>query len=118
NRVTYEIMHECLLAEADFCLGWMHIRIDLGSWKLQEQENHRKNGWRKNVAIGFGQRVLHKTVANQPSVHEDEDGVAVQLLQLRFRDKAMKAHLTRSRRFIVWIPPPGRRLWQTNSLEI
>ena len=51
---------------------------------------HRR---RNDVAIGLGQRVLHHAVANQPAIHEDEDGVAIELLDLRPRDKAVQLDL-------------------------
>src|SRR6185369_4233158 len=57
-----------------------------------------------------------------PSIHEDEDGVAIQLLHFWLRDKTMGSQLSssgflRSLFILILFLDPRRRLRQTDSLE-
>src|SRR5579863_5291161 len=93
----------------------MNIDVHFCRRHFEEQQDDRVDrGW-NDVAVGFGERVLDESVANQASVDEDVNGIAVQLLDLRLRHEAVEAHLAgRSTRilpafvFFLWLlPPPG-----------
>ncbi len=81
------------LPEAHLGLRGMHVDIHFGERHLQEEQHHRINRRRDDVAVGLGQRVLHQAIADQPAIHEDEDGVAIELLDLGPRNEAVQLHL-------------------------
>src|SRR5271155_3786239 len=101
----------------------MDVDIDLARRQFEKQQHHRVDrGW-NDVAVGFGEPVLHEAVANQAAVDEDEDRVAVQLLDFGFRDEAVEAHLAgvgwagRIAVLIFFLAPPWRGLRQAYALE-
>src|SRR5258708_17110993 len=96
-------MHQRMLTEADFGLRRMDVGVDLGVWKLDKKKHDRKDSRWQDVAIACGERVLHQPVTDQTPVDEDEDGVAVELLHLGLRDKAVQADVTGDGRLIVLI---------------
>src|SRR5207342_3074182 len=99
-RFAYEIMHHALLAKADFCLRRMHVDVDFTCRQIEEQQHHGENrGW-KDVAVSLDDRVLNKAVADEASVDEDVDRVAVQLLDFRFGDEAMYPEFAERRTFV------------------
>ena len=55
RRVAHKIMNYTLLPEADLGLGRMNIDIDLRSRHFEEQQNHRKNRRRQNIAVSVGE---------------------------------------------------------------
>ena len=118
HRIANKVMHKTLLAKAHFGLCRMHVGINLSRRRFQEQQYDRKHGGGNDVAICLCQRMLHDTIAHQPLIHEDKDGVSVELLQLRFRDKTMQPHLSRNGRFIVFGPAPRWSFGNSNSLKV
>ena len=110
------------LAEAHFSLRRMHIDIDFAGRHLQKQQHHGINRGRNDVAVGFGQRVLHQAVANQAPVDEYVDRIAIQLLDLRLGDEAVQRASRRDRRGFSSsssssVRAPRRRLGQADALE-
>src|SRR5579884_2616395 len=95
NRVSYEIVDGRLLAEANFGLRGMHVDVDLGRRHLQEEQDDRKNRGRQDVAVSLGDRVLDQAIANQAAIYENENRVAVELLNFWFRNKAVEVKLSR-----------------------
>ena len=81
----------------------MHVDVDFGRRHLQKKQHHRIDGRRNDVAIGLGQRVLHQAVANQAAVHENEDRIAIELLNLRPRDEAVQLDLAFHRLFLRFV---------------
>ena len=65
------------MAEADFSLRGMHVYIDLCCRHFQEQQDDRIDAGRNDISIGFGERVLDQAVADEASVDEDENRIAV-----------------------------------------
>ena len=96
----------------------MHVGVHLFIGQLDKQQHHRENRGRKNVAVALGQRVLHQPVADQAAIHKHEDGIAVQLLQLRLGNKAMQPQITRDRRLVVLAAAPRWRLWNSHALQL
>ena len=89
DRVAKEIVGDRLLAKADLSFRGMNIDIDFGVRHLEKKEHDGKNRRRKNVAIGLGERVLDDAVANEASINERVDGIAIELLDLRLGDEAV-----------------------------
>src|SRR5579863_464971 len=103
----------------------MNIDVHFRRRHFEEQQDDRVDrGW-NDVAVGLGERVLDKAVANQASVDEDVNRIAVQLLDLGLRHKAVEAHLAgRSTGipaafiFFLWLlPPPWWGLREAYALE-
>ena len=63
--------------------------------------------------------MLNEAIADQASIYENEDRVAVELLNFRLRNKAVQADFARLRpfSFIFRIAPPGRRLRQPHTFQ-
>src|SRR5208282_1168306 len=76
----------------------MHIDVDFGSRHLDKKQNHRKYRRRQDVAIGLGDGVLNEAVANQASIHENVNRIAIQLLDFRLGNKTVQPHFAK----IVW----------------
>jgi hypothetical protein len=77
-------------------------------WRhLEEEQDNRVRGGRKNVAIGLVERVEDELVADEALVDEDIDGVAIELLQLRLGDEAGDAEKARLGRGVVFFALPG-----------
>src|SRR4051812_32906767 len=97
----------------------MNIDVDFGVGHFEKDENNRKNCGRNNVAIGVAERVLDEAVADEASIDEGVDGVAVELLDLRLGDEAVEAEMARifacSSIFLGDLfAAPGRRLRQSH----
>src|SRR5439155_15967060 len=120
----------------DFGFRGMNVDVHLSAGQLQKQEYHREHRGRNNVTVSLCKGVLDKAVANQASVDEDVNGVAIELLDFGFRYEAVSAQLTegfffflgrvfaagagimRSARLtLLLFSPPRWRLRQANSLE-
>src|SRR5580693_5590368 len=71
----------------------MDVDIDLAGRQLKKQQHYGIDRWRNDVAIGLGESVLDEAVANEAAVDEDENRIAIQLLDFGLRDEAVKAHL-------------------------
>src|SRR5271157_4323896 len=99
----------------------MHVDVNLGERHLEKKQDDGINRGRNDVAIRFGDRVLHHAIANQASVDEDEDRVAIELLNFRTRDKTMQADFARFlsslRVFVLRLAAPRRRLRKANMDE-
>ena len=115
-------MHEALLAKTHFCLRGMNVHVHLCGRHFEKQKHHREDRRRHDVAIGFGNCVLHQPIANQAAIHENENRVAIQLLHFRLRDESVQPELSRIHRpgllfFILVLARPGRRLRKSNALQ-
>ncbi len=89
DRVAHEIVHHALLPKADFGFRRVHVDIHFAAGQIEKQQHHREDGGRQNVAISLDDGVLDEAVADQASVDEDVDRVAIQFLDFGFRDKAV-----------------------------
>ena len=120
HRVSHEIMHDRLLAEAHFGFRGMHIHVHFAAGQLEKEQHHGIDRRRQNVAVGLGEGVLNEPVADQASIDENVNRVAIELLNLGLRDEAMHAHFAgfdRALLFIFFFPAPRRRLGQANVLQ-
>src|SRR5215469_588888 len=100
----------------------MHVDVDFGERHLEEQQDYGIDRWRHDVAVRLGKRMLYDAVANEAPVDEDENRVAIELLDLRARDEAVQADLTGNGlvlRFIIFLrlAAPWRRLRQSGVSE-
>src|SRR6516225_2663680 len=94
----------------------MHVHIDFRERNFKEQQHHRVNSGWHDIAVGLGERVLHDAVANETPVNEDEDGVAIELLDLGARNEAIEANLAVDRFVLILLlrlTTPRRRLRQS-----
>src|SRR5437588_4805218 len=62
--------------------------------------------------------MLHKAIAHQSSIDEDEDGIPIQLLQLRLGYEAMQPHFTWNSRLVTFGSTPWWRLGNSRSLQV
>src|SRR5690348_11007860 len=69
----------------------MNVDVNFGRGHFKKQQHHGVDGGRQHVAIGLGESVLHQAVADEASVDEDEDGVAVEFLDFGLGDEAVHA---------------------------
>ena len=67
----------------------MHVDIYFARRHLEKQQHHGVYGRRNNVAVCLGQGMLHQAVANEASINERVDGIAIELLDLRLGDEAV-----------------------------
>ena len=100
----------------------MHVDVDFGERHLEEQQDYGIDRWRHDVAVRLGKRMLYDAVANEASVDEDENRVAIELLDLRARDEAVQADLTGIGLVLLFIiflhlAAPRRRLRQSGVNE-
>src|SRR5712692_7253421 len=91
HRVANEIMNDDRLPETHFRLGGVDVDVDFCRWHFQKQKHHGIHAARQNVAIGVGDGVLNEAVTDQASISKNVNRIAVELLQLRLRSKAMQA---------------------------
>src|SRR5664280_448570 len=118
NGIANEVVQHRGLPKAHLGLGGMHVDVNLGEGHLQEQQHDRENRRRNDVAVSLGEGVLHHAIANQAAIDEDENRVAVKLLDLRPRNKAVKFYVSGNRRFVVFfVAPPRRRLRQSHARQ-
>ena len=91
----------------------MHIHIHFGGRHLDKKQDHGKHRRRQNIAIGLGDGMLNEAVANQPSIDENENRIAIELLNFRLRNKPMQPHFAE----IVWRgrPRPRNLILSTRS---
>ena len=89
HRIAHEIMHHALLAKTHFGLRWVHIDVHFAAGQVEKQQHHRENRGRQNVAVGLDDGVLDQPVADQASIHEDVNRIAVQFLDFGFGDEAV-----------------------------
>ncbi len=90
DRVTHEIMHDRTMAESHLGLRRMDIHVHFRRIAMQEQQRERITGRRDQVVIRRADRVHQQPVANQPAIDENIDRVAIVLLHLRARNKAVQ----------------------------
>src|SRR5580693_1009913 len=100
----------------------MDVDIDLAGRQLKKQQHYGIDRWRNDVAIGLGESVLDEAVANEAAVDEDENRIAIQLLDFGLRDEAVKAHLAGIGWggifvLIFFFAPPRRGLGQADMCE-
>src|SRR5439155_14281517 len=101
NRVAHEVMHGSLLAKPDFGFRGMNVDVHLSAGQLQKQEYHREHRGRNNVTVSLCKGVLDEAVANQASVDEDVNGIAIEFLDFGFRNEAVSAQLTKGFFFLL-----------------
>ena len=85
-------MNHRLLPETDLGLRRVHIHIHFGSRHLNKEQDHRIHGRRQNVAIGLGNRMLNEAVANQASVDENKNRIAIQFLNFRLGNETVQPY--------------------------
>ncbi len=73
----------------------MDVDIHLFAIAFEKQQREREAGCRHQIVIGGGERVQNQAVADEASVDEDIDGIAVVLLHLRARNEAVQNELPR-----------------------
>src|SRR5580700_4222451 len=101
----------------------MDVDIDLAGRQFEKQQHYRVDRGRNDVAICLSESVLDEAVANQAAVDEDEDRIAIQLLDFGLRDEAVEAHFAGFRRagriavLIFLLASPRRGLGQAYALE-
>ncbi len=78
------------MAEADFGFGGVDVDVNLGVIAVEEDQRKGVAGGGNEVVIGAGEGVQEQLVANEATVDEEVDRVAVELLDVRFRDEAGK----------------------------
>ena len=83
----------------------MYIHIHLGSRHFDKKQDHGIDGRRQDVAIGLGDPMLNETVANEASIHENKNRIAIELLDFRLGNKTVQAHFAE----IVWRGRPRPR---------
>jgi hypothetical protein len=89
HRIADEIVHHAPLAETNFGFRGMNVDVDFSRRHFEEQQHHGIDRGRNNVAIGLGERVLHQAVADEASIHEYENRVAIELLDLGFGNESV-----------------------------
>ena len=67
----------------------MDIDVHFAAGQVEKQQHHREDRRRQDVAVGLDEGVLDEAVADQASVHEDVDRVAVELLDFRLGDETV-----------------------------
>ncbi len=87
--------HRFRRSSLDFGFRWVHIDVDFAAGQVEEQQHHRVDGWRQNVAISLGDGVLDEAVADQASVDEDINRIAVEFLDFRFGDETVQAEFAK-----------------------
>src|SRR5882672_7781083 len=119
RRIAHKIVDHTLLPESHFGSRRMDVNINLSGWHLQKKQDDRKNRWRQDVAVSVGQRMLNKTIADQPSVDKNKNRITVELLDFRLGNKSMQTNFAgfRSLRFFFRIAAPGRWLRQADALQ-
>jgi len=80
DGIADEVVDEGRLAEANLGLGGMNVDIDLFGRHLEEEEDDGVGGGRNDVAVCLGECVEYETVADDASVDEDVDGIAIEFL--------------------------------------
>ena len=123
HRVAHEIVHRGLLPETNFGPRGMHVDVDFGRGQFQKQQHNRVHRRRNDVPVRLGDCMLNQPVTDEPPVDEDENRIAVQLLNLGLGDEAVNPHLAR----IFWggpfpivlclFPPPRRGLRESHVFE-
>src|SRR5271168_4652152 len=83
----------------------MNVHIDFSGRHLDKKEHYRIDRRRQNIAIRLDDAVLNEAVANQASINENIDRIAIELLNFRLRNKTMQSHFTE----IVWRGRPRQR---------
>src|SRR5580693_7215548 len=102
----------------------MDVDIDLAGRQFEKQQHYRVDRGRNDVAICLSESVLDEAVANQAAVDEDENRIAIQLLDFGFRDEAVETHLAglgwagriAVLIFLLFLASPRRRLGQAYAL--
>src|ERR1019366_7113182 len=89
-RVAHEIVDEAAVAEADPGLRRVYVDIHLFGVAFQEEQREWVGRRWHQVVIRRGERVQHQAVANQAPVDEDVYRIAIGLLHLRAREKAVE----------------------------
>src|SRR2546423_1228213 len=99
----------------------MNVDIHFTGRQFEKQKYNGIYRGRNDVAISLSQPMLHQAIANQPAVDEDENRIAIQLLDFGLRDESVQAHLPgiggHDLLPLFFLAPPGWRLRQANVLE-
>src|SRR4029077_20020696 len=89
DRVTHEVVHHTLLAKTYFGLRGMHIDVDFTAGQVYKHQHRGVDRSRQNIAVGLGDGVLDQAVADETSVDENVDGVAIEFLDFGLGDEAV-----------------------------
>src|SRR5579872_2463446 len=73
----------------------MNVNIHFFGVTIEEQQGERIAGRRHQVVIRRRQRVQKQLVADQPAIDEQEDRVAIQLLDVRTGNESAQTEHTR-----------------------
>src|ERR1700733_14541201 len=104
--VADKVVHEAGLAEADLCLCWVNVYVDLLRRHLEEEQDDGKGGRWEDVAVCLVECVENKFVADEALIHEDVDRVAIEFLQFRFGDEAAEAKIAWLGGSVIGVPLP------------
>ena len=105
--------------------------------QIEKQQHHRENGGWQDVAVGLDDGVLDEAVADQASVDEDVNRVAIQFLDFGLGDETVHPEFAEGWRFLFsvgcvlrlfagggaratrtfFFAAPGRRLRQADAFE-
>ena len=67
----------------------MHIHVHFTRRQIDKQQHHGKDRRRQNVAVSLDDGVLDQPVADEASIHEDVNRIAIEFLYLGLGDEAM-----------------------------
>ncbi len=116
--VAHKVVDEAGLAEADLCLGWMHIHVNFFGRQLEEEQDDRKGCGRQDISIGIRDRVQEQAVAHEAAIDEGVDGVAIELFELGLGGEAGEPQMAGDGRLVIFILLPRGRCGQADALEI
>jgi hypothetical protein len=94
NGVANKVVHEAWLAEADLCLGWVDIDVDLLRRHLEVKEDDGIRSGREDVPVSLRKCMEDELIADETLIDENVNGVAIELLQLGLGDEASQAQVT------------------------
>ncbi len=78
----------------------MHIDVDFFRIAIQKQQREWEAGRWNQVVICGRDGVQQQLVPNEPPIHEEIDGIAVELLDLRTADESTQPEPARERSFL------------------
>jgi hypothetical protein len=94
------------------------LAVDFLWGHLEEEQNDRVRGGRKDVAVGLVEGVEDELVADEALVDEDVDGVSIELLQLGLGDEAGETQVAGVGWGVVLLALPRRRFGQAGAREV
>src|ERR1700730_2829822 len=86
-RIARKIMHELRSAKTHFDLLGMHVHIHFLVGHVQKEQRRGENSSGQNVAISFMNRVENQAIADQATIHENINSIAIRALHLGARSE-------------------------------